>query len=103
MTIKELLIEEIQSAPENLLAETLDFLRFLKTKPSQTQQETQQKNANKQIVTEPQTPVQSTGNSLLKHLKTIGTWEGDDMEECLKMVYATRGKVNFNQQNPLDE
>ncbi|MBD2776646.1 DUF2281 domain-containing protein [Iningainema tapete] len=97
MTIKELLLEEIESASENLLAETLDFLRFLKTKPTQTQPETQQNNANNRIATEPQTSVHSTGNSLLEHLKTIGTWEGDDFEECLEMVYATRGKANFNQ------
>ena len=103
MTIKELLLQEIESAPESLIAETLDFLRFLKTKPTQTQPETHAANANNQIATEPQKPVQSTGRSLLEHLKTIGTWEGDDFEECLEIVYATRGKAKFDQHNPFDE
>jgi hypothetical protein len=33
MTIKELLLAEIESSPDIFLAETLDFLHFLKTKP----------------------------------------------------------------------
>jgi hypothetical protein len=32
MTIKEQLLQEIESTPDNILAEILDFLRFLKTK-----------------------------------------------------------------------
>ena len=34
----------------------------------------------------------STAASLLKY---AGTWEGDDLEECLRMVYATRSKAKF--------
>jgi hypothetical protein len=97
MTIKEQLLKEIESAPENLLPEILNFLLFLKTKPIQTQAETHVDNANKQ------TPLKSTGRSLLEHLKTIGTWEGDDLKECLEIVYATRGKAKFNEYNPFDE
>jgi hypothetical protein len=32
MTLKEQLIQEIESMPEDLLAEVLDFARFLKAK-----------------------------------------------------------------------
>ena len=32
MTIKEQLLQEIQSSSDSLLEQTLDFLRFLKTK-----------------------------------------------------------------------
>ncbi|MEH2257683.1 hypothetical protein [Nostoc sp.] len=46
------------------------------------------------------TTVHSTGSSLLEHLKTIGTWEGDDLEECLKLVIASRGQAEFNEDNP---
>lgn len=94
MTIKELLFQEIESTPEELLEETLDFLLFLKTKQIKTQ-----------INTKPDThkSIQSTGRSLLEHLKTIGTWEGEDAEECLSIVYATRGKAKFDQPNPFDE
>lgn len=34
MNIKELLLQEIESSPDVLLVQTLDFLRFLKTKPT---------------------------------------------------------------------
>ena len=34
----------------------------------------------------------STARSLLKY---AGTWEGDDLEECLELVYATRSKARF--------
>jgi hypothetical protein len=39
MTIKELLFQEIESTPEELLKETLDFLQFLKTKQIKSQTE----------------------------------------------------------------
>jgi hypothetical protein len=35
---------------------------------------------------------ESTGNALLKF---AGTWEGDDLEQCLKEVYKTRGETTF--------
>jgi hypothetical protein len=34
----------------------------------------------------------STAGSLLKY---AGTWEGDDLDECLRLVYATRSKAQF--------
>jgi hypothetical protein len=34
----------------------------------------------------------STGGSLLEF---AGTWEGGDLEECLKLVCATRSKANL--------
>jgi hypothetical protein len=34
----------------------------------------------------------STARSLLKY---AGTWAGDDLEECLKLVYATRSEARF--------
>ncbi|BAZ23077.1 hypothetical protein NIES4073_39650 [Kalymmatonema gypsitolerans NIES-4073] len=37
MTIKQQLLQEIESTPDTILAETLDFLRFLKTKETPTQ------------------------------------------------------------------
>ncbi|MGL5835053.1 MAG: DUF2281 domain-containing protein [Waterburya sp.] len=89
MTIKEQLFQEIESSPENLLEETLNFLRFLKTKQ----------------ISDPDTDrfIQSTGRSLLAHLQTIASWDGDDFEECLENVYKTRGKVKFDDFNPFDE
>jgi hypothetical protein len=94
MTIKKQLFQEIESTPEELLEQTLDFLRFLKTKQIKTQTELKS-NIHKSF--------ESTGRSLLEHLKTIGTWEGDDAQLCLERVYTTRGKVQFDQPNPFDE
>jgi hypothetical protein len=34
----------------------------------------------------------SRANDLLKY---AGTWEGDDLEECLAEVYKTRGETVF--------
>jgi hypothetical protein len=34
----------------------------------------------------------STALSLSQY---AGTWEGDDLEECLRIVYATRSKARF--------
>lgn len=93
MTIKERLIQEIESTEEALLAEALDFLQFLKSKTVQTatNSETIEILAHR--------PVKSTGNSLIEHLKTIGSWKGDDLKECLELVYTTRGKAKFHYDN----
>ncbi len=96
MTIKEQLFQEIESAPDELVAETLNFLRFLKTKETQLQPKSNQVES-----TTPPT-VNSTGKSLLEHLKTIGTWEGDDLEECLRLVIASRGQAKFDDNNPFE-
>ncbi|MBH8575370.1 DUF2281 domain-containing protein [Nostocaceae cyanobacterium CENA369] len=96
MTIKELLLIEIESTSDTILTETLDFLRFLKTKETQTQP------VSSVADSADHTPVNSTGRSLLEHLKTIGQWSGDDLQECFELVYATRGKAKFDYDNPFE-
>ncbi len=91
MTIKEQLLQEIQSSSDNLLEQTLDFLRFLKTKEIKNVEITQ-----KQLI-------RSTGKNLVEHLKEIDSWSGDDVEECLKNVKETRSGVKFDISNPFDE
>ena len=49
-------------------------------------------NGRKQKTHRPSAPRVSTGRDLLKF---VGTWAGDDAEECLKLVYAMRGKARF--------
>jgi hypothetical protein len=92
MTIKEQLLKEIEASPETILPETLDFLRFLKTKEI----------PKPLLQSATHTPENSTGSSLLEHLKTIGKWEGDDLEECLQLVIASRGKAKFDYDNPFE-
>ena len=82
MTVKEQLLQELSSVPDSLITETLDFLRFLKTK----------ERCNI-----------STSASLLAELKNIGTWQGDDLEECLQDVVDTRLPTGVKSQaNPFD-
>lgn len=93
MTTKQQLIQEIESTPENILTETLNFLRYLKTKDNQLQEK------QKTLESQTNTQINSTGRSLLEHLKTIGQWEGDDLEECLEEVVASRGQAKFDYNN----
>ncbi len=89
MTIKEQLWQEIESSSDELLSETLDFLKYLKTKKTI-------KPESKQLGT-------STGKSLLKHLKTLDNWKGDDLEECYQTIRETRSQAKFDNFNPFDE
>ncbi len=36
----------------------------------------------------------ASGRSLLRH---VGTWQGDDFEECLRSVTDSRGPVEFRE------
>lgn len=89
MTIKEQLLQEIQSSGDNLLEQTLNFLRYLKTK------ETLKADERKFI--------DSTGRSLVEHLNKIDTWSGNDLEECLETVKETRLPAEFDTFNPFDQ
>ena len=91
MTIKEQLLQEIQSSSDNLLEETLAFLKSLKNK--------EKKNGK----TNDDKLISSTGKNLVNHLQKIGNWSGDDLEECLTNVTETRSRARFNTSNPFDE
>ncbi len=96
MTVKKLLLQEIESAPDTLLSETLDFLRFLKTKDTQTDLSTLDpatSNSPPSLDLEAAPIIRgSTAGDLLKF---AGTWQGDDFEECLQLVYETRSQAEF--------
>ena len=74
MTIKAQLLQEITSTPDRLIVETLNFLQFIKAKEELKF---------------------STGASLLVHLKTIGTWQGNDLDECFQDISDTRLPAEF--------
>jgi hypothetical protein len=86
MTLKDILLQELEAADEQLIAETIDWVRSRKQVP----------------------PAQSSsgepirrGNKLGDLLEFAGTWAGDDLEDCLGMVYATRSKSYVStDQNP---
>jgi hypothetical protein len=91
MTAKELLIQEIENLPPELLTEALGLIRAIKLSHEKIDSQTETKNK-----------ATSTGNSLLEHLKKIGKWEGGDLEECLQLVYSSRGDAEFDCENPFD-
>jgi hypothetical protein len=42
----------------------------------------------------------ASGRSILRH---AGSWVGNDLEDCLQLVYETRGKVQINKRiNPFE-
>jgi hypothetical protein len=110
MTIKQQLIQELESTSESLLAETLDFLRFLKTKQDKSQVEItsppfeessasidshdSQEESSSEPSQLPYSP--GFGRSILRH---AGTWTDDDYQECLQLAYTSRGKATFDDDN----
>ena len=73
MTLKEQLLQAIEALPSDRLVEALTFLQSLSTQPSTT-----------------------SAKSFLAHLKTIGTWSGDDLQECLEAVQYSQGQAQFD-------
>ncbi|MEH2318090.1 hypothetical protein [Nostoc sp.] len=102
MNIKELLLQEIESSSDVLLVETLDFLRFLKTKPRtkeisldlSTEKNDDTFNHKTKPEIEEATPI-IRGSKAEDLLKFAGAWQGDDFEECLQLVYETRSPAEF--------
>ena len=69
-------------SPENL--KVIDeFVEFIKHK--------QETNLSETINYRP-----ASGRSILRH---AGKWLGEDLEDCLELVYENRGKVTINNQN----
>ncbi|WP_375498367.1 DUF2281 domain-containing protein [uncultured Nostoc sp.] len=105
MTSKELLIQEIENLPPELLTEVLDLIRSIKVNYTKKElepgkletislsdyRETSSDKDKEQLTYRP-----ASGRSILRH---AGTWEGNDFEECLQAVYGTRGKAKFDDEN----
>lgn len=116
MTPKETLLQELETTPDNLITIILAFLRFLKTTPLITPDTLLSPNLPlPQSRPLPQTDFLQTsptslnakpnyrpasGRSLLRH---AGTWQGDDFDDCLNLVYSTRSKTKFDyDSNPFE-
>lgn len=106
MTIKEQMLQEMESASEALLEETLNFMRFLKTKKDYTEPRpnitsdhpsttgVDSSSFESQNLKEEAAPI-IRGSKAEDLLKFAGTWQGDDFEECLQLVYETRSQAKF--------
>ncbi|MFM6008542.1 MAG: DUF2281 domain-containing protein [Sphaerospermopsis kisseleviana] len=77
---KELLVQEIESLPPELLNEALDFIRFIKASHLQKQLKTETNLSE-------DTLKGSTAEDLLEF---AGSWSGDDLRECLQLVHDNR-------------
>ncbi|NJL10650.1 MAG: hypothetical protein HC908_12110 [Calothrix sp. SM1_7_51] len=101
MTIKELLLQEIESSSDNLLSQTLDFLLFIKSKPAEDEVSVTPPIQKHQTSTNEERPKVQEAKPILRGskaedlLKFAGTWQGDDFEECLQLVYDTRSQAEF--------
>ena len=76
MTTKELLLQEIDSMSETQLSFMLSLAHKIKTESTTDKLESKPPHR------------QCSGNNILRH---AGKWVGDDLQECLEMVYASRG------------
>lgn len=109
MDIKEQLLQEIESSTDVVLAETLDFLRFIKkktrseeapldssSKDDRTDESSHSPSQERKTKPETKeaTPILK-GSKAEDLLQFAGTWQGNDFEECLQLVYKTRSQAEF--------
>ena len=87
-TIKQLLIAAIENAPEPILEQTLDYLEYLKTKINTSAIK------SNSIPGKDGEPI-LRGSKAKDLLQFGGTWQGDDFEKCLQLVYDTRSEAKF--------
>ncbi|MGF2037108.1 MAG: DUF2281 domain-containing protein [Nostoc sp. CmiVER01] len=80
MLNRELLAQEIESLPPELVTEALDFIRFIKASHLQRQSKPE---ANLDTDT-------LRGSKAKDLLEFAGSWSGDDIRECLQLVHDTR-------------
>jgi hypothetical protein len=89
MTLKEILLRELETADDALITETIEWVRSRKGHSTESSLSGE--------------PIRR-GAKLGDLLQFSGTWAGDDLEECLEAVYATRSKTNFStDNNPFQE
>jgi hypothetical protein len=89
--IRQKLHQQIDQLPSDLLlfvAEFLDFLKFKRTGTAELSaiSPTLEASAGEPVLTD------STGADLLPF---VGTWQGDDFEDCLEAVYENRSPAEF--------
>ncbi len=88
LNTRQKLHQQIDHLPTDLLLLVAEFIEFLTFKRA--------KEASVPIVpeTDDGTPI-LTGATGADLLQFVGTWQGDDLEECLESVYETRSPAKF--------
>ena len=87
-TIQEELLAAIESTPESIFEQALNYLKYLKSKKNGS--------SVKLVAVTPEAGEPILRGAKAKYLlKVAGTWKGDDFEECLQVVYDTRTPTEF--------
>lgn len=94
MTTKEKLLQAIETTPEPVLVFILAILEFLCKPINQPHLAT----LNTIISSPASIPGQDAqpilrGSKAKDLIQFAGTWEGDDFEDCLGLVYQTRSQI----------
>jgi hypothetical protein len=87
-SIKAKLIEAMETVPDSILEQTLDYLEYLKTREQKPQ------TLSQQVPPKEGEPI-LRGSKAKDLLKFANTWQGNDFEECLQLVYDTRSQTEF--------
>lgn len=89
--IRQKLHQQIDQLPSDLLLFVADFLDFLKFRSAN---ETELSPASPTLEAEAGEPV-LTGSTGADLMQFVGTWQGDDFEDCLQAVYKNRSPAEF--------
>lgn len=81
MTLKETVLCELETADEQLLEEVMRVIRSRKQNPSTPPTSSE--------------PIRR-GAKLGDLLAFSGTWAGDDLQDCVDTVYATRSQASIS-------
>jgi len=85
-TIKEKLSLAIESTPDTILEQVLDYLEYLKAKANNFPTDSAMSPDGEPIL---------RGSQAKDLLKFANSWQGEDFEECLQLVYHTRSQTDF--------
>lgn len=89
--IRQQLHRQIDQIPSDLLIVAAEFLAFLKSRSADDTSPIASFSVAEAASGEP-VLTGSTGADLLQF---AGTWQGDDLEDCLEVVYETRSPAEF--------
>jgi Protein of unknown function (DUF2281) len=82
------ILDNLEKLPESLKEDVLHYVEALVAQHTDTTSESA-------TSAKPTLP-KGSARAFMKHMKTIGTWAGDDQEECLEAIQNSRGEAQFN-------